>query len=137
MKLTSTSRLAVLALVLVALAPLSAKENDTAADRPLTIVNMVPPTYPYLMRRAEAQAQVTVLFKVDAKGLVTDAKIIDSNNPEFVAPALDAVRQWKFAPAIKNGQPVESRATQTFVFSFRNQPATEINKGAYAANEKR
>jgi TonB family protein len=135
--MNTTARLTALALVLATVTPLSAKDNATSANRPPEIVKSVAPAYPYLMRRSEAQAEVTVAIKVSAKGAVTDVRIVDSNNPEFVAPVLDAVRQWAFKPAIKNGQPAETRVLQTFVFSFRDQPAMGDGKRTLVAGEKR
>ncbi|MBI5770404.1 MAG: energy transducer TonB [Verrucomicrobia bacterium] len=122
MNTTSRSRLLALLFVLAAAAPFAAAGADTAIDRPAQAVTTVAPAYPYLLRRAEAAAEVTVSFNVNARGLVTDLKIVDSTNPEFVAPTLDALKQWAFTPALKDGKPVDSRVVQTFMFNVRPDP---------------
>lgn len=127
MNATTRSRLLALALAVSAVAPLTAQESAAPADRPAQAVATVAPQYPYLMRRAEAAAQVTVAFKIDAKGVVTEAKIVDSNNPEFIKPTLEALKQWTFLPAIKGGKSVESQVMQTFTFSVRDQAESESN----------
>jgi protein TonB len=47
-------------------------------------------------------AEVAVI--IDTTGKVTDARIVSSTNPALVAPALDAVKQWRFTPGRKDGQ---------------------------------
>jgi TonB family protein len=122
----TTSRSPVLALGLLWLGaqPLSAAEATVAANRPATVVTTVTPAYPYLMRRAEARAEVTVTFTVNTRGMVTKADVIDTNNPEFNAATLDAIRQWVFAPAIKDGRAVETKLRQTFTFSVQDKSKT-------------
>jgi TonB family protein len=120
MNTASRSFLLTLTAILVAAAPFSAMGADAAPDRPAQAVATVAPNYPYLMRRAEAAAEITVSFNVNAKGLVTDPKVIDSTNPEFIAPTLEALKKWAFVPALKDGKPVDSRVVQTFTFNVRS-----------------
>jgi len=51
---------------------------------------------------------VTIMAVVDAMGRVTDARILQSVRG-LDATALAAVKQWRFAPATLNGQPVPVR----------------------------
>ena len=51
---------------------------------------------------------VTIMAVVDAMGRVTDAQILQSVKG-LDATALAAVKQWRFAPAMLNGQPVPVR----------------------------
>lgn len=64
------------------------------------------PVYPAELRSQKVEGVVTVLFVVEATGRVASAKVERSTNPAFEKPALDAVRQWKFEPALKGGQRV-------------------------------
>lgn len=125
MNTTTRSPLLALALLLTAAAQLTAQEPASRANRPAQAVTTIAPKFPYLLRRAEAAAEITVSFKVDTKGNVTEAKIVDSTNYEFIAPTLEAVKQWTFVPAIKDGKAVESRLVQTFAFSVRDQAESE------------
>lgn len=78
----------------------------------------VQPAYPEAMRKAKKQAVVTVELVVDAAGNVTEAQVQDSAGPEFDAAALDAVRRWKFKPALDEGTPVASGMTVPVEFSL-------------------
>jgi periplasmic protein TonB len=67
------------------------------------------PLYPNEMRGKKVEGVVTLIFVVDAAGKVTNIRIEKSSNPAFEKPATDAVRQWKFEPAVKGGQRVACR----------------------------
>jgi TonB family protein len=49
---------------------------------------------------------------------VRDPHVVESNNPAFERPALDAVLKWKFKPAVKNGHAVNTRAAQEIRFEL-------------------
>ena len=44
--------------------------------------------------------KVEVIFTITAVGDVTDVKVHNSNDPLLEKPAIDAIKQWKFAPAV-------------------------------------
>lgn len=77
----------------------------------------VPPVYPDEALKAKRDGRVEVDFIVDENGNVTEVKAFDSTDPMFEAPALDAVRQWKFEPALDAGKPVAMGMSGTVVFS--------------------
>lgn len=64
------------------------------------------PAYPADVRDKKLEGSVTVIFVVDATGKAVDPRVERSNHPAFDKPALDAVRQWRFEPAVKAGQRV-------------------------------
>jgi protein TonB len=59
---------------------------------------------------------VTICFVVDATGKVSNPRVENSTNPAFDRPTLDAVRQWKFEPAVRAGKrvPCKMRAPIRF-----------------------
>lgn len=65
-----------------------------------------PPVYPSEMRGKSVEGAVSVFFVVDPSGKVTSPRVEKSSNQAFERPALDAVKQWKFEPAVKAGQRV-------------------------------
>lgn len=134
MKSTSRSSLLSLAFVLLVVSPLAASPAESSAVQPAQPVTTAEPKYPYLQRRAEAPAEVTVVFTVDVKGKVVGANVAHTNNREFNEATLDAIKQWTFAPALKDGKPVEVRLQQTFVFSVRDLP--ELNRNEMIAKKK-
>ncbi|MDQ3280533.1 MAG: energy transducer TonB [Acidobacteriota bacterium] len=74
------------------------------------------PRYPAAYRHAGISGVVVVQAAIDATGGVTDVRLLKSLVPEFDEAALDAVRQWKFAPATREGKavPVLFNVTVTF-----------------------
>jgi len=64
------------------------------------------PVYPALMRGVKTEGVVNVLFIVDPTGKAVNPRVEKSTHPAFEKPALDAVKQWKFEPAVRAGQRV-------------------------------
>lgn len=75
-------------------------------DQKPTVVFQTAPLYPSELRSQKLEGVVSVIFIVDAQGKVVDPRVEKSTNPAFDKPALDAVRQWKFEPAVKAGERV-------------------------------
>jgi len=76
-------------------------------QRPRAIHQPVPVTTPKM--RAKAPATVHVIFTVDESGRVEAALVQRSTDPLFDGAALAAVKQWKFEPGTRGGQPVRFR----------------------------
>jgi protein TonB len=74
-------------------------------QKPRAILQTMP-LYPAEMRGKKVESAVTVIFVVDAAGRVNSPKVEKSSHPAFDRPALEAVRQWKFEPAVRAGQRV-------------------------------
>ena len=79
-----------------------------------------PPSYPADLRQRKVEGVVTVLFVVDSDGHVLEPKVERSTDPAFDAPALEAVRQWKFEPAVRNGKKVPSKLRIPIRFSLNS-----------------
>jgi protein TonB len=62
--------------------------------------------FPAEMRGKKQEGCVTVTFLVDATGKVASPRVAKSSHPAFEKPALEAVKQWRFEPAVKAGQRV-------------------------------
>ncbi len=50
---------------------------------------------------------------VSTTGSIADACIVQSKHPELDASVINAIKQWKYKPALKNGQPVSVFVTIT------------------------
>jgi len=72
-------------------------------------IHQVAGAFPADMRAKNIDGVVTLIFIVDETGRVVNPRVEKSSHPEFDSPALEAVRQWKFEPAIKGGQRVSCR----------------------------
>jgi TonB family protein len=81
------------------------------------------PRYPADASAAGIKGAVVAEVVIDASGTVTDAKVVQSI-PLLDEAALQAVRNWRYAPSVVNGQPVPVRMTVTVNFSLPpSQPA--------------
>ena len=84
-------------------------------QRPRALMQ-VAAAYPSEMRARKAEGVVTVIFVVDETGRVVSPRVEKASHPEFEKPALEALRQWKFEPAIKGGKRVSCRMRVPFRF---------------------
>jgi len=73
------------------------------------------PTYTTEMQRA-APATVYIIFTVDQRGRVENPLVQGTSNPIFDTAALNAIKQWKFEPGKRNGQPVRFRMRVPITF---------------------
>ena len=81
---------------------------DDIDQKPRAVVQ-TPPAYPAELRGKKMEGVVQVAFVVSATGQVTKARVERSSHPAFEAPALAAIRQWRFEPAVKGGVRVQCR----------------------------
>lgn len=85
-------------------------------DKAPTATMVINPSYPPNLQRNKIEGTVVLVFVLDEKGRVKDPKIESSTNNGFERPALDAVRQWMFEPAVKDGKAVRARLRQPIRF---------------------
>jgi TonB family protein len=76
------------------------------------------PNYSSRLRHEKVEGRVVLSFIVDSSGTVTDLAVVRATEPRLVNPTLDAVKQWKFLPARKEGAPVSCRVIQGVTFSI-------------------
>jgi len=81
-------------------------EIDTSSD--LTLLYSVQPKYPKEAAKRRLEGSVTVQALVDTGGRVLQVHIIKSTSEEFNQAVIDAVMQWKYTPARKNGKPINA-----------------------------
>ncbi|HKW25552.1 MAG TPA: TonB family protein, partial [Terriglobales bacterium] len=81
--------------------------------------------------KAGCQGMVDVWALVGPDGKVRDAKIARAAGGGMDAAALNAVRQWKFQPAMKDGRPVASQITVQVAF---NGTMPSGSTASYAVN---
>ncbi|MFB3825797.1 MAG: TonB family protein [Bryobacteraceae bacterium] len=77
-----------------------------AAVQERKLVRRVEAQYPPLAKQARIQGAVRLSVVVGAEGRVTNIGVL-SGHPLLVPAALDAVRQWEYAPTLLNGNPVD------------------------------
>lgn len=81
-------------------------------------IHTVAPEFPLEMRRHGVTGVVTLDCLVDTQGQVQDPKVVKASDDDLIAPALAAIRKWKFEPGRRDGQPVPTRATIPIRFAL-------------------
>ncbi len=77
--------------------------------RPLYAVNP-PPLYPRLARRLGKEGVVLLEVYVSASGAVEEVKVATGSGHQILdETALKTVRDWRFSPGLRNGQPAAMR----------------------------
>ena len=64
------------------------------------------PKYPVSEQHISRQGAVKLKLVVRSDGVPSDITVSRSLDPEFDNAAIDAVKQWKFSPAMKDGAPI-------------------------------
>ncbi len=88
-------------------------------SQPPEIVERVPPKYPRDAAEGKVEGSVHMQFTVDAQGRVQDVSVI-SSEPEnvFDAAAVASVKEWRFNPALQDGEPAPVETRQTIHFEL-------------------
>ena len=116
----------VLVLAVGALSPCfgqSQKSPDNAASQddepvyeigpgvtPPRVVKQVNPQYSESSKGVRVTGTITIQVIVSSQGMPKDPRIIHGIDEEVDPAALEALKQWRFAPAKKDSKPVAVRA---------------------------
>jgi len=84
-------------------APVAASSPDIVLPRP---IYKVEPQYTEDAKAAKIQGSVKLSMVIDEQGQAEDIRVVTSLDPGLDEEATEAVRQWQFAPATKDGAPV-------------------------------
>ncbi len=87
-------------------------------DQAPRVVFQTAPQYPPEMKKKKIQGSVHVLFIVDQNGRVKEPRVQKSDNPAFDAPALGAVKRWRFEPGKVGGKAVQFRMRVPISFAL-------------------
>lgn len=94
------------------------------ADEPGVVppspLHTVAPFYPTEYKRLGIEGAATIACLVDPTGRVVDATVKNATNSTFALHALDAVEQWTFRPATRDGSAVAMRVNVPFLFIVKN-----------------
>jgi len=83
-----------------------------------TPVKTPPPDYPSNMKKSGVSGVVALRVEIDETGAVIGCVVTKSSNVEFEQPAVNAVKNWKFTPAKKSGNPVKAHFVMPIQFSL-------------------
>jgi TonB family protein len=80
----------------------------------LALLKRIQPTYPPAMQASRVEGTVVLDAVIHRDGTVGDIKVLKSSGPFFERSAIDAVKQWLYAPI-----PYEGILTVTVNFTLR------------------
>ncbi len=89
-------------------------------DRIPTPLTTVAPAYPAQLAQKGVKGRVTVDFYIDETGVVRMPAVSPKDNSDLTALSVEALRQWRFEPPMRNGKPVLAKASQVFNFGSGN-----------------
>ncbi len=67
------------------------------------------PAYPASAKRKGLEGFALAEFVIDEFGNVTEVEIMQSSDPVFEKPTIEAIRKWTFTPGKKDGRVVRTR----------------------------
>ena len=76
------------------------------------------PRYPKDMLSQKIEGVVLVEVVISSRGIVEVARVKKNASPDFDAAAVAAAKQWLFAPATLDGEPVPMIATIELTFTI-------------------
>ena len=110
-----------LAVLTAAFLASSLASAQAPAITPPELLEFVEADFPASERDHAEGASVTLQIAIAASGEVVGVAVIGSAGDAFDAAALSAVRQFRFAPATRNGQPIAVRIEYVYDFVFREE----------------
>jgi TonB family protein len=126
-----------LAIVLLLAAPFAGKasaQTESTSAEPQHVVIDGPtlaakrldhtrPEYPFQARTANISGTVLLRVVISKEGIPTQIEIFAGADPLLDRAALDAVKQFRYTPAIVNGQPAEVDSVVSVIFRIGDGPA--------------
>ena len=85
-------------------------------DRAPQVATEVKIPYPEDAKRAGIEGQVVLSVRIDAAGEVLSVKVLSGPGYGLNEAAAEAVRRFKWTPATKKGEPVETEVKYTYTF---------------------
>lgn len=75
-----------------------------------------PPEYPRALLKSKTPGSAKLRLRVRSTGAVIDAVVLEASDPAFGQAAVDALRQWRFLPAMKHGRPIDTSVEMPLAF---------------------
>jgi protein TonB len=103
----------------VAAAPAPAPVAVVAARFDADYLHNPKPVYPALSRRMNEEGRVLLKVRVSAQGAALDVTVSKTSGfPRLDAAAVDAVTRWRFVPARRGDEAVDSSVVVPITFAF-------------------
>ena len=91
-----------------------------AYDERPRVLKKVDPEYPRLAKMTGVEGIVVLLILIDESGNVEEIEVVKSlGNTGCDEAAVKAIKQWRFAPAVRQGRPIAARVTMPVLFNLK------------------
>jgi len=98
--------------------PASSASTHPSDATSCVLIRAVNANFPPQASPKEKRGDIVLHATVAADGIVKDVTVV-SGDPVLVGPAMDAARQYQFAPCMQDGSPIESQTTITVNYDLR------------------
>ena len=89
--------------------------------QPVKLLHQTRPVYPAELQQLGIEGTVVLRAVISTEGTVLSPKVMNTSvDPRLAKIALDAFTQWRYQPALLNGQPVETVTTITLEFALES-----------------
>lgn len=95
----------------------------------------VPPRYPSSAARRGLEGHAVVEFTVTPEGDVAEPFIVESSDPIFEEPTLEAIRRAKYKPRVVNGEPLAVEGIRNRFTYVVEDPSAETSRNDDAVME--
>ena len=93
--------------------------DEKKVSVPARLISSNPVAYPLEARRAEIETDVQVQILLDRDGRVVEARNLSRDGYGLDEAAVQAIRTYRFSPALRDGHPVRVRMRWTVQFRLR------------------
>ncbi len=107
-----------------------------AQDHKPAPINKVRPAYPPEAKEARITGLVTLAADITQEGKVADVRVL-SGHPLLAASAVDAVRQWEFEPAEKDGKRVPATTEINVNFTLEEAASSSAMRVSGSEQQRR
>lgn len=98
------------------------READDPEFTPPRKLEAPPPVYPPGKMTAGVQARISVRAVIDELGLLRLPTLVEGDDPSLIYSGLEALREWRFAPAQAEGKPVPVHYNLTINYRLAGAP---------------
>jgi TonB family protein len=103
---------------LIALCTLVVATQATAAIESISVKTTTLPQMPFsLLERGVIEGRVVVAVDINAEGKLTDHLVIGYTHAPLVKPIVEALTEWQYQPARRDGVPVPAQVELTVTMS--------------------
>jgi TonB family protein len=105
------------AVLVAALASIAVHTASADAIVPPKVIQTFEPRFPAALELTTVSSGTAeLLMTVDSTGKLVDVLVIGYSHKEFGRTAVETVREWRYEPALRDGQPIESRMRLSLTF---------------------